>query len=147
MHFLLMNNDCVSTVKTFQSIGNSVHRRTSFRRRSFLRSCKQSSEWQNKDLSYIIRDNTQPDGCASRQVAIRLGDSSDSSVGPSKKRPRDEETKSRNKKKKQQTVASSQSTFKKKCSPTSIIEIMEAGISDEKKVGLGWARLCVGFKE
>ncbi|CAL1366359.1 unnamed protein product [Linum trigynum] len=83
----------------------------------------------------------QPAGYVSRQVEVRLRDSSDSGAGPSNKRPRDEATKSHSKKKKQRTVQSNQIILDKKCSPTSIIEIVEAGISAErqaliKKLGL-----------
>ncbi|CAL1358616.1 unnamed protein product [Linum trigynum] len=83
----------------------------------------------------------QPVGYVSRQVEVLLRDSSDSGAGPSNKRPHDEVTKSHNKKKKQRTVQSNQIILDKKCSPTSIIEIVEAGISAEiqaliKKLGL-----------
>ncbi|CAL1407457.1 unnamed protein product [Linum trigynum] len=83
----------------------------------------------------------QPAGYVSRQVEVLLRDSSDSGAGPSNKRPRDEVTKSHSKKKKQRTVQSNQIILDKKCSPTSIIKIVEAGISAKrqtliKKLGL-----------
>ncbi|CAL1396209.1 unnamed protein product [Linum trigynum] len=84
----------------------------------------------------------QPVTYASRQVEIRVGESSKS--GPSKKRQRDGDTENPCEKTnmKKQKGGTSASGFGKKCSPNSVIEMLDGSITPAReailqKLGLG----------